>query len=154
MTKKQIKSVEDAGNIVKKYRNKKQENFWALTLDSSHKVIKCHHVSKGVLNRTIVHPRECFYHAIRDNALSVMFAHNHPSGELIPSEEDIRITKMLTLAGKVLGIPVVDHIIVARGNDRVYSFQRDSDVAKDMAKGLSFEETMQFVAEFFSMSEK
>jgi DNA repair protein RadC len=70
-------------------------------------------VTSGTLNSSLVHPRECFQEAIKLSAATVIFLHNHPSGNPEPSQEDIAITKQLVESGKVLGIPVHDHIIVA-----------------------------------------
>ena len=100
--------------MVKRYKNCRCENLLAITLDGSHKVIKVHHISKGIANKTIVHPRECFYPAIKDNAVAVIFAHNHPSGSVYPSPEDEKITKQLCMAGKILCFHVLDHIIFSK----------------------------------------
>jgi len=81
-------------------------------LNTQNKVIDREVVSIGTLNQSLIHPRECFKFAIRLNANSVVFAHNHPSGSLEPSDEDLSVTKRLTDAGKLLGIEVLDHIIV------------------------------------------
>ncbi len=70
-------------------------------------------MSKGILNSALAHPRECFREAIRQAAASVIFVHNHPSGNPEPSEEDLAVTKQLTEAGKIIGINVHDHIIIA-----------------------------------------
>lgn len=91
-----------------------QENFVCITLDSANHVIKTHEISKGILNKTPVHCREAFRHAILDNACSVMFAHNHPSGSSEPSREDIAITRTLCGCGKIIRIPVIDHIIISK----------------------------------------
>ncbi|MFZ2969993.1 MAG: JAB domain-containing protein [Minisyncoccia bacterium] len=71
-------------------------------------------VSVGSLNASIVHPREVFSEAIKNKAASVIFAHNHPSGDTEPSEDDLEITKRLIEAGKILGIEIIDHIIVTK----------------------------------------
>lgn len=91
-----------------------QENFVCITLDSANHVIKTHEISRGIVNQTPVHPREAFKKAILDNACSVMFAHNHPSGSSEPSREDIAITRTLCGCGKILQIPVIDHIIISK----------------------------------------
>lgn len=98
----------------KKIGNKKKEHFMIVCLDSRNRVIKDASVSVGTLNASLVHPREAFSEAINANAASVIFAHNHPSGDPEPSEDDLAITKRLTEAGKLLGIEVLDHIIVTK----------------------------------------
>jgi len=88
------------------------ENFLGVSLDGSHKVISVNQVSKGTVNRSIVHPREVFKQAILDNAVAVIIAHNHPSSTLDPSTEDIDVTSRLKEAGELIGIPVLDHLII------------------------------------------
>jgi len=98
---------------LKKIQFQEVESFVVITLDSSHKIIDMYVTSTGTVNRTLVHPREVFRHAIADNSVAVIIAHNHPSGNLTPSNEDMDITKRLKQAGKIIGIQVLDHIIVA-----------------------------------------
>ncbi|MBI5464001.1 MAG: DNA repair protein RadC [Ignavibacteriales bacterium] len=90
-----------------------QEEFWILLLNAANKSIGQRMVTRGTLTSSLVHPRECFHEAIKQRAASVIFIHNHPSGNPEPSQEDIVITKQLVESGRVLGIPVHDHIIVA-----------------------------------------
>lgn len=90
----------------------KQESFYVVTLDGAHKPIKALEVTKGLVNRTLVHPREIFRDAILDSAISILVAHNHPSGTLEPSTEDKEITRKLKQAGEIIGIDVLDHLIV------------------------------------------
>jgi len=118
-----IKKPADIIPVVKRYAKRRQENFLAITLDGAHRVIKLHHISKGLVNKTIVHPRECYYPAIKDNASAIVFAHNHPSGQLDISPEDMEITKRLCMAGKILGFHVVDHIIFTKNHERYRSFR-------------------------------
>lgn len=92
----------------------KKEYFMVLSLNSRNNLIKASEVSIGTLNANLVHPREVFQEAIYAHAVQIILAHNHPSGDLEPSEEDIEITKRLVEAGKILGIEVVDHIIVSK----------------------------------------
>jgi DNA repair protein RadC len=96
-----------------KFRDLKHEEFWALLLNSANRLIAERRVTSGTLNTSLVHPRECFKAAIRESAASVIFLHNHPSGNPEPSAEDLSITKQLVESGKILGIPVHDHIILA-----------------------------------------
>ncbi len=94
------------------YRNQKQEYFICVSLDGANSVIATRVVSIGLANKTHVHPREVFAEPITDRASAVIVAHNHPSGELTPSPQDIKATKQLVKAGEILGIPLLDHLIV------------------------------------------
>lgn len=96
-----------------KFRDLKHEEFWALLLNSANRIIAEKKVTSGTLNSSLVHPRECFQWAIAESAASVIFIHNHPSGNPEPSSEDVAVTKQLVESGKILGIPVNDHIIIA-----------------------------------------
>ena len=87
-----------------------------LCLDARNKLIKISDISVGTLNASIVHPREVFKEAIQSFAIQIIIAHNHPSGDPEPSEDDLEITKQLTETGKILGIEVTDHIIVTKNN--------------------------------------
>lgn len=108
-----VKSPEDVVKSVKSHlKGKKKEHFMVLSLDTRNHLIKTHPISIGSLDSSIVHPREVFKEAISDSAASVIFAHNHPSGDPSPSEDDIKLTKRLVEVGEILGIEVLDHIIV------------------------------------------
>jgi len=103
----------DAARILCSYlENEDREHFVSLMLDVKNQVIGIHTVSIGSLNCTVVSPREVFKAAILANAASIIVAHNHPSGDVTPSPEDIQVTKTLHQAGKLLDIEVLDHIIV------------------------------------------
>ena len=91
-----------------------KEYFVIFYLDSRNQEIKREIISIGSLNANLVHPREVFEPAVRDLAAQIILAHNHPSGDPEPSEDDITITKRLIEAGKIMGIEVVDHIIVVK----------------------------------------
>ena len=93
-------------------RGKKKEHFMALLLDTRGQLIRIAEVSVGSLDSSIVHPREVFKEAISASAASVIFVHNHPSGDSEPSKDDIGLTKRLAEAGEIMGIDVLDHIIV------------------------------------------
>ena len=112
-TKITVKSPED---VIKTARNqlkgKKKEHFLVLCLDTRNHLIKTNTVSIGSLDCSIVHPREVFKDAISSSAASVIFIHNHPSGDPTPSEDDIKMTKRLIEAGEIIGIEVLDHIII------------------------------------------
>ncbi len=107
-----IKSPEDAFKVLSFIRNKKREYFVALYLDAENKLIIHKIISIGSLEASIVHPREVFYLAIKHCAASVIVAHNHPSGNLEPSENDLKITQKLVESGKILGIQLIDHLII------------------------------------------
>jgi DNA repair protein RadC len=120
----QIKSPESVLPLLRKWRKQKQENFLTITLNGAHEVIKIHHISKGLINRAIIHPRECFYPAIKDLAVAVIFIHNHPSGSALSSPEDNEITKRLSMAAEIIGINALDHIIITP-KDNYYSYRKD-----------------------------
>ena len=86
-----------------------------LCVTTKHRVIAYYEVSRGTLDATLVHPREVFKAAILANAAAIVVAHNHPSGDPTPSIDDLALTARLKQAGEVLGIPVLDHIILADG---------------------------------------
>lgn len=98
-----------------KLAREKNEHFAILCLDTRNNLI-FHEVSVGTLNASLVHPREVFKKAIQANSAQVIVAHNHPSGDPTPSEEDIITTRRLVEAGKILGVAVTDHIIVSINN--------------------------------------
>jgi len=89
-----------------------QECFVVIALNTKNRVIKKHLISLGTLNSSLVHPREVFRTLIQSNAAAWICCHNHPSGDPMPSAEDIRITKQLIQAGEVMGIRMLDHVII------------------------------------------
>lgn len=93
-------------------RDRKQEEFWALYLDTQNRVLSERRVTVGLLNASLVHPREVFAPALRRSAASVVVAHNHPSGDPEPSEEDLAVTRQLGASGALLGIPLRDHVVL------------------------------------------
>ena len=99
----------------------KQETFRCALLDTKNRIIREEVVSIGSLSTSIVHPRDTFKSAVRESAAAVIFTHNHPSGDVKPSQEDILLTKRLVQAGEVLGIQVLDHIII--GDNSHFSFK-------------------------------
>jgi DNA repair protein RadC len=108
-----VKTPEDVESLVRtKLKGKKKEYFLVLCLDTRGNLIKTSEVSVGSLDSSIVHPREVFKEALTASAASVIFVHNHPSGDPEPSEDDIKLTKRLFDAGDILGIDVLDHVIV------------------------------------------
>ncbi|HQL44849.1 MAG TPA: DNA repair protein RadC [Spirochaetota bacterium] len=102
----------------------KQEEFWALILDNKNRLLKKTRVSIGTISEAIVHPREVFRDAIREAASSIIIAHNHPSGMLKPSVNDIEITRRVAQAGAIVGIQLLDHVIVT---DNDYLSLRETD---------------------------
>ncbi len=108
----EILSPSDAWKLCGDIRNSKKEHFVAFYLDTRSKLIERQIISIGTLNASLVHPREVFEPAIVLRAASVIVAHNHPSGDTEPSDDDITSTKRLTEAGKILGIELLDHVIV------------------------------------------
>jgi len=110
--------IKEPQNIVKAIRasikDKAKEHFKLILLNARNKILGISTISIGSLNASIVHPREVFKDAIVHNAYSVVLAHNHPSGDSEPSEDDLTITKRLKEAGKILGIEVIDHIIISK----------------------------------------
>ena len=98
-----------------KFYGLKKEKFLCTLLDTKNKVFKETTVSEGTLTSSLVHPREVFRYAIKEAAASVLFVHNHPSGDPSPSRDDIDITKRLIETGKIIGINVLDHIIIGDG---------------------------------------
>lgn len=109
-----VKRPEDLAKRLAYLKFERQEHFVLVSLDSANNVIKVHELTLGLVNQTPVHPREAFAHAIEDRAVSVIFVHNHPSGNPQPSPEDYGITRVLCAAGKIIQIPVIDHIIIGR----------------------------------------
>lgn len=91
-----------------------QEHAYVLCLDSSNQEVGVHEVSMGLVNLAPMHPREVFKHALADNAVSIAIVHNHPSGNCEPSPEDISITRVLVAAGKIMQIPVLDHVVLSK----------------------------------------
>lgn len=101
----------DVFPLIMNYADRKQEHLLAIALNGASEVIAVRVVSIGVVNRSQVHPREVFADAITDRAAAIIVAHNHPSGPLAPSKEDIDVTQRLKTAGDILGIKLVDHVI-------------------------------------------
>ncbi len=110
--------IKAVGALIK---NKAKEHFKLIVLNSRNKIMAITNISIGTLNANLIHPREIFKDAITHNAASVVIAHNHPSGDPEPSEDDLKITKQLKKAGKILGIELVDHLIITA--DCYYSFK-------------------------------
>jgi DNA repair protein RadC len=106
-----VKYPEEIYALVRHYADRKQERFISISLNGAHEVLAVRVVTIGLVNRTIVHPREVFADLIQDRAAAFAVAHNHPSGQLSPSAEDNEITSRLLKASAILGLHFLDHII-------------------------------------------
>ena len=116
-----INSSSDAGVMLEsRMRHLDREHFQVLLLNGANAIISIETVSIGTLDQSLVHPREVFKQAIRHSASTIILAHNHPSGSCVPSELDFEVTERLVEVGKMIGIPVIDHIVI--GEDSYYSF--------------------------------
>ena len=108
-----VKTPDEVVALVRgRLKGKKKEHFLTLLLDTRNQLIKVAEISVGSLDTSIVHPREVFKEAISASAASLIFVHNHPSGDPEASEDDIKLTKRLAEAGEIVGIEVLDHIII------------------------------------------
>lgn len=105
------------------FLGEKQEYFYCLYLDSKKHIINNKLLFKGTLNKSIVHPREVFKEAYLLSASSIICVHNHPSGSIVPSKDDIDLTNQLSSIGYIMGIKLVDHLII--GSNKYYSFLED-----------------------------
>ena len=122
-------NAEDAWRELKDFRNKKKEYFIIFFLDSRHREIKREIISIGTLNSSLVHPREVFEPAIRNAAAQILLAHNHPSGDPRPSSDDLKVTRRLIEAGKILGIEILDHVIISE--ESFFSFREQGLLKND-----------------------
>lgn len=112
-----IRTPDDvAGLLMPRFRYEAKEHFLIVLLSTKNHVLKTPVISVGSLNASIVHPREVFREAINASAASIILVHNHPSGDASPSREDIELTRKLAQAGKILDIPVLDHVVLGDGN--------------------------------------
>ena len=128
-----ISSPEDAAEIAAKFFEDMatdREVFAVMLLDTKNRVIGINVVSIGSLTASVVHPREVFKAACLANATNIILTHNHPSGDTTPSKEDISITSRLVQAGRLMDIPVLDHIIIGDNTGRSMSFKAN-DFIKD-----------------------
>lgn len=122
-----IKSARDVFDYAsKRLPSKDKEHFMILHLDSRSRIIKDEVISIGTLNASIIHPREVFKSAIKENTNAIILVHNHPSGEPSPSQEDSKITRRLLEAGELLDIKVLDHVII--GNETYWSFKENKRI--------------------------
>lgn len=131
--KKRLKTPEDVINYVSEYyapylRDKDKEYFYVLYLDSKNKPIDNIEISRGNVNTTIVDPKEIVKFASLKSALSIILIHNHPSGETMPSQNDIELTERIINACNIIGVKVLDHIIVGKNIDDFYSFAKERKI--------------------------
>lgn len=108
-----IRGPEDLHKFVEPLKHYAEEHFVSFHLDTKNQVIGYQIVSRGILSSSLVHPREVFKAALIANSHAIIVAHNHPTGSLQPSSEDIETTHSLIKAGRLLGVPVIDHIVVS-----------------------------------------
>ncbi len=127
-----IKSPGDIVPFLKNYAVSEKEHFLLVTLNGGHEIIQIHVISVGTLNRTLIHPREIFSVAIRENAAAIIVSHNHPSGNCEPSREDIIVTENLEQVSIIMGIELLDHVIVSREN--YYSFLENKLLHKNLQR--------------------
>ncbi len=109
-----VRGPESVYELTRDIRAMNREHFVGFYLNSRNQVLRREIISIGSLNASIVHPREVYLPAVAMSAASVVLAHNHPSGDPTPSEEDLAITRRLLEAGRILGIDLLDHVVVAR----------------------------------------
>jgi len=118
-----IESIKDVLAQAVYLRDKTREHFMVIYLNARNEMIFKKPMFIGTLNANLVHPREIFNEALKQNAASVILVHNHPSGDCEPSEDDLTITKRLIEAGKIMGIDVLDHIIITK--TKIFSFKEN-----------------------------
>ena len=116
-----IESIKDVIAQMSYLRDKTREHLAALYLNARNELVFKKHIFVGTLDANIAHPREIFEHALANHAASVILVHNHPSGDPQPSKADLEITKRILEAGKIMGIDVLDHVIIAK--NKIFSFK-------------------------------
>jgi DNA repair protein RadC len=119
-----VRMPKDVARVCSDIRQLAQETFHVLSLDSKNNLLDRHVVSIGLVDSSLVHPREVFRRAIETGAAALILVHNHPSGDVSPSAEDIRITKQLIEAGRIIDIKVLDHVVIGAG-DRFVSLREN-----------------------------
>ena len=106
----------DVFEMIRHYGDREQEHFLCIMLNGAYEVMGINVITIGLVNRTLVHPREVFSEPLKQRATAIIIAHNHPSGNLEPSEEDVDVTIRIRKAGELLGIQLLDHIIFSSEN--------------------------------------
>ena len=126
-----VRTPQDAASAARELADADKEGFVALCLDTKNGLLSAELVTVGLVDASLVHPREVFRQAVASNAAAIILVHNHPSGDLTPSAEDIRVTSQLVDAGRILDIHVLDHVIIGRGAAGVKSHSiRESGLVK------------------------
>jgi DNA repair protein RadC len=128
-----IRQPEDIFNLIKHYADRRQEKFLCISLNGAHEVLAVRIVTIGLVNRTIIHPREVFADPILDRASAIAVAHNHPSGNLQPSGEDSKITRRLKAAADILGLNFLDHLIFSE--TFFFSFRQEGLIRERKEEG-------------------
>lgn len=121
-----IKSPKDILPLIAHYSDRKQEHFLAISINGAKEVINVRIITIGLVNQSQVHPREIFADVLIDRASYIIIAHNHPSGNLIPSKEDVEVTRKIKDASQILGIKLLDHIIFSKKG--YYSFEEHDEL--------------------------
>jgi len=133
-----IKHPSDIFSLVRHNADRKQERFISVSMNGAHEVLSVRVVTVGLVNRTIVHPREVFADLIQDRASAFAVAHNHPSGRLVPSPEDNEITERLRKAANILGLHFMDHLIFSPTD--FYSYRNNGRMDRRGSPGKGFPE--------------
>lgn len=117
-----LRSSAEAYVAISKVASKRKvESLWVLLLNSQNQVVHKHELCKGTANACVVHPRDVFGEALRRRAIAIIISHNHPSGDPVPSPEDDALTKRMVESGRMLGVPVLDHLVVGKAG-RYFSY--------------------------------
>jgi DNA repair protein RadC len=106
-----ITTPSDVLPLIQHFADRRQEHFLSVTVNGANEVLNVRVVSVGLVDRSLVHPREVFADVMTDRASGIIVAHNHPEGSLEPSQADIQVTQQIKQAGEIIGIPLLDHII-------------------------------------------
>jgi DNA repair protein RadC len=117
----QISEASEVYKLFNQFSEEKQELFLVVSLNTKNKIINTHISSIGTLDSSTIHPRDIFREAIRNNASGIILIHNHPSGDVNPSNEDLKVTKLLKNISNIIGIKLLDHIIISK--EQFFSFQ-------------------------------
>src|SRR3989344_7743442 len=117
----QISEASEVHRIFGYISEEEQELFLVISLNTKNRIINTHISSIGTLDSSIIHPRDIFREAIRNNANGIILMHNHPSGDINPSNEDLKVTRLLTKISNMIGIKIIDHIIISK--NQFFSFQ-------------------------------
>lgn len=121
-----VKDPKTAHDYLKPFASREQENFVVLMLDGANQIKNVKLITRGLVNRTLVHPREIFGPAVENRAVSLIISHCHPSGVLTPSSDDLECTYRLRRAGEIIGIPIIDHLIF--DSENCYSMMENGDL--------------------------